>query len=181
MRTRLDWVNQVLSNCRLDQYTSLEEMAKSEFGRKAIHAYDLSKEWSLSMYPWPFAMRRERLVRAQEVPLTTWSFYYHFPNNYGHAWDIYAEEPNFQFNNFTELSVYSGFFDQRGDSLATMEGEYIGSDLEQLTMLYTRTDVDEALFSPHFASVVEKEASLRFALQTNMDASQFSTLQKFFR
>ena len=180
MRTKLWWVNQVLSNCNQDTAKSIEDLTATEFGSKALAAYDICKEWLLSEYPWPFAVSRIQLQRALERPLTTWSHYYHFPNDYGHAWDIYSVEPNYSYRYTYEVSVYQPFFTRDTASTAVMEKGYIATDLESLTMLYTRKYIDEAEFSPHFESVLEKKASIRFARQIKMPSEDQIAMERSF-
>lgn len=176
--TELDLVNLILSASLNNEFSSIEKAQRTSIGAKAITIYRKLVPRLLSEFPWPFALRRKRLERASETPLSRWSYFYKLPVEYGHDWDVYSENPNFNPPSTYDYSVYKGFFNSGDyDSLAVLESGYVASNLTDLSMLFTLNNPRIETFPVHFIEVLEARGGVELASKSNIEPRKFAQIK----
>ena len=180
-RTKLDIINLALGDASESPFLTIEAATKALVGRKILSIYDKMLHRQLTRFPWSFALKRFELNRAVEEPLTTWSYYYHFPSNYAMAWDVYSNQPNYRYPTSYDYSVYTGYFETQHEEVgAVQEGGFVASNFTSLKMYYTRDDVEPHEFTTQFIDVMERECALELAIQRNMPRDKFDKLEQRF-
>lgn len=171
-RTKLEIINLILLAAEERTFRTLTEVTNSELGNKALTIYNKVRVRLLSEFPWPFALKRVPLQMADFVPISTWSFSYHKPVDFGKDWDLYANTPNYIYPSVYDFSIYKGYFalaDEYGGSEARQEGPYIVSNITDLKMLYTSTAMTPETFETQFIRAMEYEGALELMRQRNTD------------
>ena len=178
-RTKIELVNLILDAASEPTFSTLEQAAEQEVGQRAIGIYEKLIRRLIIEFPWPFALKRVPLLLSNERPLTTWSYYYHLPNDYGMAWDVYANNPSYVFPSTYDFSIYDGYFSSSyGDSAGVLEGDFLASNMTDLKMYYTHTDSPPEKFPTLFNMVLEYEGGLQLAIRRGMPMDKYEHLKK---
>ena len=178
-RTKLEILNLILVAAKEQTFPSEERIAASEVGRKALTIYNKLRVRLITEFPWPFALKRVPLLLSPERPISTWTYYYYLPPNFGHDWDVYANQPNYQYPSSYDFSVYRGYFDTvYGESEATLEAGFVASNMTDLKMLYTRSDIQEHEFTTQYIRALEYEGALELMYQRNTNPAKLALLEK---
>lgn len=178
--TKLGILNLILAAAKQRTFATEEELLNSSLGRKANTLYLKWVKRSLTYYPWSFAIRRKSLILSDVTPLTTWSYYYEFPPDKAQVWDIYTNFPNFVIPPTYDFSIYDGYFSTSQDrGEAANENGFIASNLSELKVLYTSTDVQPCDFVEEFVDALEREAAIELSYQLGTPPEKFASVMKY--